>query len=552
MAAGTEAENLTFTAPDEEASAMPEEPALTAIAVEPYDFSTAPGEVEPNDEPDQAGTMSKDGEQWVARGRLAERDFDWYEFTVEGAPQLWLIEAVGPDVERLRYQNAAGEQKQGALQQDSSRWTIAGLFLTAGHHWLEVWGRGDESEYTLRAIPLGAPDRWAEREPNDEISRAHLLRFGAPRSGWLFEDDDEDYYQFSLNADEYVELDLVPPAEVTARLTVLEMGLTGTERTVARLNGREPGSRLEYRAWLPSGDYIAEVKAVKGRSPSPYRLRAERLDPFDLPADLEPNDQPQEARALPASLSVIGTVGEAGDQDWYRLPPLDGPTAVRAEVLKRPEDSGPSYFLRLYREGENDHAKQIEWDEARAIFEGTLDSAGPWLVRIYGDGDYEVRFAFDPGPAAGPTPGTLPVRVSLPRGPDVFAAYLDQDQQAQLPVTLVNESDRDQRLLLDVETSHHAWRAQPDRTEVVLGPGRANFVELTLSVAQDAWAERPVRITVRARDQDGAQRTVSTDAVARCGAPPVGARPAVAAAAGASRRSQRRLVGARCATRGGG
>lgn len=525
VAAGAEADNLTFAATDDDAAVTPEEPALPpALAVEPHDFSATPGEVEPNDEVDQASAMTKEGEQWVARGRLAERDFDWYQFTVEGEPQLWLIEAVGPQVERLRYQNAAGEQKQGALQEGSSQWTIAGLFLTPGHHWLEVWGRGEDAEYTLRAVPLGAPDRWVEREPNDEMSRAHLLRFGTPRSGWLFEEGDEDYYQFSLNADDYVELELAAPPEVTPRLMLIEMGLTSSERTVVRYSGREAGERLTYRARLPSGDYIVEIKAEKGRSPSPYRLRVHRLDPFDLPADLEPNDQPRDACPLPASLVAVGTVGDAGDEDWYRLPVLKGETVVRAEVLNRPEGSGTHYFLRLYREDEDGHAKQFAWDEERSLYEGTIDGTTPWLARVYGDGAYEVHFAFDPGPAARSAAGSLPVRLSLPTGPIVFAAYLDQDQQAQLPITLVSESDRVERLLLDVETSHHAWRARPERTEVVLEPGRQASVGLTLSVAQDAWAERPVRVTVRTRDQDGAQRTASIDAVARCGAPPLGAR----------------------------
>ena len=523
VAAGSEAENLTFTARDEGPAATPaEEPDLRPLEIPPYDFSNAPSEVEPNDELEQAGPLTRDGEQWVARGRLNGRDFDWYELTVEGEPQLWLIEAVGSNLKRLRYQNSAGEGKQATLEEGSSLWTIANLFLMPGRHWLEVWSREGEADYTLRAVPMGPPSRWAEREPNDDVSRAHLLRFGIPRSGLLFEEGDEDYYQFSLNAPEHIEIEVSPPPEVSPRLTIWELGLTSTEQQILLLRGRAAGDALSYRAWLPPGDYAVEVKAEDGVSASPYRLRLARLDPFDLPVDLEPNDEREQARPMPPTLTLSGSVGEARDEDWYRLPALAGTTRVRGEVRERPEGAGWGSFLRLYHEGEDYHAKEFAWDEDQAVYEGTI-AAGPWLARVYGQGAYEVQFAFDPGPAASSVAGDLPVSLSLPAGPHAFAAFWHQGQQAELPITVANRSDRSQRLDLDAVTSHAAWRAQPERAKLELGPGERVSIPLTLSVARDAWADRPVRITVRLRDQSGAQRTATADAVARCGAPPVGA-----------------------------
>ncbi|MCP4201688.1 MAG: VWA domain-containing protein [bacterium] len=527
VAAGSEASNLAFSEPEaafEDLSAAEADP----LEVAPYDFNSAPAkaeEAEPNDEIEQAGPLTRDGEQWVTRGRLSGRDFDWYVFTVEGEPELWLIEAISSNLQSLKYQNAAGESKTATRHEDTSRWTLANLFLMPGRHWLQLWSREGDAEYTLRAVPLGAPSRWAEREPNDDPSRAHLLRLGTPRSGLLFEEGDEDYYQFSLNAAEYVELEVAPPPEVKPRLTVWEMGLTRTERTLLLYRGHEAGGNLVYRAWLPSGDYITEVKAEEGQSASPYRLRVNRLDPFDLPCDLEPNDEPRDARPLPSSLKVTGTVGETRDEDWYRLPRLAEETTVRAEILEQPDNVRPDTFLRLYREGDDYHSDVFKWDEENAVFEGTLDAATPWIARIYGKGAYEVRFAFEPGPPPRPAARDLPLRLSLPAGPHVFAAFWHQDQRSQLPVGLVNESDQTLHLTLDAASSHHAWNARLEPTEVALAAGERTSVDLTLAVAEDAWAERPVRITIRARDGAGAQRTASTEAVARCGAPPIGGRP---------------------------
>ena len=62
-----------------------------------------------------------------------------------------------------------------------------------------------------------------------------------------------------------------------------------------------------------------------------------------------------------------------------------------------------------------------------------------------------------------------------------------------------------------------------DQADVTVAPGSSAQVPATLEVAPDAWADIPVRVTVRARDADGAQVTASADVTPARDVPAVGA-----------------------------
>ncbi|MGB5294807.1 MAG: hypothetical protein WBP34_07640, partial [Thermoanaerobaculia bacterium] len=356
-----EAENVTFDrAAPEEQIAPPEE--LEPVAVPPSDFSDAPAESEPNNELKEAKPLGRSGDHFVARGRLDERDFDWYSFTIEGEPQLWWIEATGDTVYRLAYSSAVERLKEGKREGDTGPFLISNLFLLPGQHWLMVESYEGVGDYTLRAVPMGPPDPYGEREPNDDASRAHLLRFGVPRTGLIFEADDRDYYHFSLSATDHIELALSPHGELTPRLILSQLSRNRSGKQIFRHSATEPGAEFVYEGLLPPGDYLVEVKAESGGSDAPYRIRLARLDPFDLPTDLEPNDQATQARPLPSDLTIEGTVGQLyGDDDWYRLPPLERDTNLTIDILESPDERYPASTLSIYREGENSRAGIVEW-----------------------------------------------------------------------------------------------------------------------------------------------------------------------------------------------
>jgi hypothetical protein len=166
-------------------------------------------EAEPNDNPASASLM---GEQLAVLGRTAGSETDVFRFTVEGAPQLWRVQALGTGLSSLSYLNAAGDEEQERSAEDGARLVrMSNLFLLPGEHWIAV--RGTDASYTLRAIPIGPPDPGAEQEPNDDPSRAHVLRVGEPRNGLLTEAGDRDAYRFFLAAEEHIVLRVEPPPD---------------------------------------------------------------------------------------------------------------------------------------------------------------------------------------------------------------------------------------------------------------------------------------------------------------------------------------------------
>jgi hypothetical protein len=517
-------ENLVFDLASEESGSagVEEGPVLVPLQVADYDFSAVPEETEPNDKQEAASEMTRAGDQWVSRGRCVEREKDWFTFAVEDQPQLWLVEAIGENIHRMDYYSAVGWAKEAVKDRESSRWSIANLYLLPGQHWLRVEASSGDQEYTLRVISLGPPDPRAEREPNDDVSRAHLLRFGVPRSGLIFDEGDRDYYTFSVNNTDHVELTLVPPHDLAMRLTLWELSRNIAAFRVFRARSPEPGTTLRYRTLLPPGDYTTEVRAESGHSNTPYEIRLARLDPFDLPVDLEPNDEQIQAVVLPPDLTAVGTVGEFEDYDWYRLPTLTRDTPTTFRVVERPQESfSPSYFLKLYQSGENSQTKILEWSEEEGAYHGTLPAGLPLLMRLQGRGGYRLEVTFDGGPAPQPRPDPLPVTATLPSNSHVFAAYWHQGQRADLPLSLTNNGDQSLVISLDAESSHHQWSARPAESVVLLEPARQTVVPIRVMAPPDAWADRPIRITVRARGENGASRTAEAHIVARCGAPPV-------------------------------
>ena len=494
-----------------------------ALVLPAPDFSSATMEIEPNDEREQATPM---GDSLTARGALEDRDTDFFSFVVEGEPQRWLIEATGESISRILYENTARQSVVSRkAPDDPNRHVIANLFLLPGTHYVEVRRSRTPGDYTLRAVPLGPPDPLAEREPNDDDEQAHRLSFGVTRTGRLLEAKDYDYYRFSLGAEEQVLVQLVPPPGVKARLLVQLQSPRGRVTDIAGVEGDTTGTKLVYRAKLHPGEYLVQVLSIEGGSPVAYALRIDRLDPFALPTDLEPNDTADHARPLPPDLVAEGHVGEhRRDRDWYRLPLLPEETQVTvtpsADVL---EHFNLQNALILYDE-EGSRLIRNFWNREDSVYTGTLPADTPLYAQIIGHGPYRFAFAFDPGPTPQPRP-VLPVSMALPTGPHTVAAYWHEGQHVELPITVEHRGSGRQTLTLEAVSSHPLWQPQLSQGSLSLDAGGQATVQMTVRVAPDAWSGKPVQVTVRAVGEEGGQQTAQTTLVAVCGAPPVAPGP---------------------------
>ena len=480
----------------------------------PADFSQAPMETEPNDGTDEATPM---GPNHMARGTFPERERDYFSLTTEGEPQLWMIEASGPGIRTLEYQDISGGQRLNRRPLEGVA-TISNLYLPPGTHLFILWG--DSASYTLRAVPLGPPDPAAELEPNDEESRAHILRIGRSRLGYLAEDNDEDWYRFSLKNPEHLRLVVAPPPDLGIRADLNE-----ATKGILRIQGGEVGDSIIYETQLPVGDYYVRVTSERETVANlPYRIRLDRLDPFGVPGDIEPNDDVKWARPLPASMVVRGETGRWNDsRDYYRLPTQSEPARITLEPMELPEGRGLDRIVGVVNARD---FRIVEWErnETDSTVVGEIPADTVAFLQVRDAGTYAFRVVLDPGPEVQPETTELGLEMLFPPGPHLFAAFWPKAQGTELPLQLRNTSDSEVSLTLSAASSDVNWQGRIPPGPVTLGPGEVQSIPVVVQVAQDAWGNYPVRLSVQASDGHGGTRSTFVDLIASCGAPPMNPR----------------------------
>lgn len=481
------------------------------------DYAAAAREAEPNDDTASASPLGAD---LTARGTLEGRESDYFVFTTEGEPGLWAVEARGDGLAYLEYRDPSGARTtRGDAEEGVAE--LPNLYLPPGRHILLV--RGDSLEYALRAVSLGAPDPRAEREPNDDASRAQVLDVGRSRVGYLHASADADVYRFSLRSPEHLRLMAEPPAGLSLMVDLEDGG-----GRIVLLRAEEPGDTLRYSMLLPPGDYHLRLRPDDGTaSRLPYRLRLEPLDPFAPDVDAEPNDEARWARPLPATMEVRGEVGAWEDrEDWYRLPRQEEEARVALRPVLLPEGRQLRQLVTLRREERRGTGPLALEHRPDSTLAGTVPAGTQAYLRVRGEGRYAFAVELAPGPEPRPEPGPGAVELALPTDPRPFAAFWPDAQRGEVPLRLENTSDQAARVTLEAVTSDVTWRARPPAEAMELGPGEVRTVSVPVDVEADAWGGRPVRLVVRGEDGQGGWRTATTELQARCEAPPVGPAPA--------------------------
>ena len=140
--------------------------------------------------------------------------------------------------------------------------------------------------------------------------------------------------------------------------------------------------------------------------------------------------------------------------------------------------------------------------------EGGQASKGVYTVEV----DRE-----DPFPPAAALPAAVSVTLAVPN----VAAYWDAGQHLDGTLTVSNNGAASEDLALDTLTSDLRWTVSLGQDHVTVAAGATVTVPLTVNIPSDAWADVPVRISVRGADGTGAQATGYANVTPTADAPPV-------------------------------
>lgn len=465
----------------------------------------APGfETEPNDAIEIANPL---GQETIG-GHFNGSERDYFRLLVSGEPQLWDLEVTGTNLREVSLVTAAGTDEAKAPASDDSTFArLSDLYLTPGDHWFAV--DGTDGDYTVRATPTGSPTADREHEPNGTIDNAQKIEIGEVRTGRLVEAADTDVYQFFLAAEEHVRIRIEPPVDGDVGFKLERLGSSNIN-----LHGSGPGVPVSFETVLPPGDVTLTLSPDQA-STGFYRIVVERLDPFAIPADLEPNNRAEDARPLPPSLTVRGATDltyDYSDADWFRLPDLTQPTTLTLTLdgdvrLYLKEIGGPSLTLKA--------------DTSGKVFTADLPANRPLAVGVVSPGEYGLSLAFASGLVPQPEPEPLSITAALTAPATEVAAYWFEGQRVDATLALTNNGTTAQTLALDVVASHFAWHPTFAEAAVTLAPGETKTVPLTVGIDADAWADVPVRVTARVSAETGAWQTTAIEFVPRRDAPAI-------------------------------
>ncbi|CAN5835848.1 hypothetical protein BH23CHL8_BH23CHL8_11730 [soil metagenome] len=477
------------------------------ISVEDVGPIAADREIEPNDDPLTASPFDP---SVVMRGRSANGDEDHFRITVTGEPGVWRLDATGTGIRSLLWIEPDLEVRGTAdVASDAAAASLWDMYLVPGDHWIAIRSEGED--YTLTMTPLGPRAEGTEREPNDDTANAEALAIDRERVGRLPGPADTDVYRFSLQARELVTILLEPPPDAAIRMT-----LAAGRTEMARVRQPRVGEPIVYQGLLHAGDYELSLESDSGSTGS-YRVVVERGDPFASVDDLEPNDTQLAARTVPPTLRVSGHgYGTDEDYDWYVLPPLEQDATVtftpEGEVrLRELRDDGSAVRFDPIAEGAG-------WTSAE-VPAGTV-----LIVNVTATGDYALAISSDGLTAADPPPAPH-AEIELVAETQVVGAYALVGQRVGGSLRVANTGPDPLELALEATTSHFAWTVEVAEASLEIAAGEASEVPLSILVGKDAWADIPVRITVRAADVDGGQVATAVDITPRRDVPLVSPEP---------------------------
>lgn len=443
-------------------------------------------EAEPNDSAQWASSVPSKNR---IKGRFSGKDTDYYRFVITDEPQLWRFQVIGDGVKEVAFLDSALNQAQRVRPEAGQRRVrLDNVYLLPGVHHLMVRGE-DGGSYTLLARAVGQPDPNGEREPNNNTRRMQQLAIGQTRTGYLEDKDDLDYYRFFLSNWDRIRLTIQPAADGSVSSSLYWYSAQMKQKAASAV-----GEAITLEGLFPPGDYHLSLKSPKP-SEAEYTLKLERLERFGCAIDCEPNDRSVFASTVPRDYVIQGFTGDWYDTDVYALP-------VRDEVTEWEIKPTPHLSLSLSLKS-GVYAKSIlEYDRATGSYRATVPAGTAYYLHIPRKRtEYSIALDYPGRTAAALVEGNLPVDITLSLNATEVAAYRRNGQRLEGKLLLQNKSEIAQSLQLEAVTSDYRWTVELAESSINLQPGAEQAVPVIINVPEDAWADRAVRTSVRAKDE---------------------------------------------------
>ena len=470
------------------------------------------GESEPNDRWELANRVDLSK---PVHGRAAkDNDYDYFRFSLSGQEEGFTRTIKLDGAEGMKYELCLLDSDKEVMQcrEALGNNALVDLSLNAGDYGLYVARSKKDAEYTL-SMQQGAPHKAiAETEPNDKFAFAGAMNAKRIVKG-RFAGKDTDYYRFTVSgAPQLWRIQAV--GDGISRVSLVDA--KGSAISQLDVSSGVRRARMSNLFLLPGTHHIQ----VQGNDGS-YVLRVLPLGPANPDLEREPNNDPSRAQSLSFGQSRVGLLENVSVEDHYRFQ-LTNDDHVRVSI--EPPADGE---ILVYLSGKNIPVRRIDGDIGKPTVIEDLFPAGDYSIVLRSqtpsDAEYKLRLErlprFScakgceiPGTDANTRPSAkLPISIKLEAATSKVAAYRSYGQKLAGRVRLSNPGQESLTVSLEVATSDHRWQAQLEQDDIEISAAGEALIPLLIHVPKDAWADWPVRISVRAYSEQGAQIETFSD-----------------------------------------
>lgn len=332
-------------------------------------------EVEPNDVEEQATAVVPGA---TIHGHLGSPDYlDWMRFRIdeENAASMWNIIAT-PDDSSVNLTLCLKRKElfiNHCRAKDKS--AVAGLYrlnLPPGDYLMSLGPRSGVTDWAIRWENLGPARSGVEVEPNDTYQFAATFPDKPVAQGY-FDGSETDFWRFTVTGEPQLWRAQLQGEDIFELYVYDNQG-----KALQRVRGGQGDKRIRLdNLFLVPGEYFL---SASGKD-ADYRLVLRALGPPGPDAELEPNDELQNALPLAFGQERNGFMPHKADSDRYQFG-LAGPEHVRI-TAKSPVDGALEGDLNV---GDDNQNVSSIYPQPEAGVSLVWDA---WLPA----GDYSVRLA---------------------------------------------------------------------------------------------------------------------------------------------------------------